>query len=134
MQSINEAFLPVLFNCGASRSGQSVSMSKEVLDSSLDEPELETVVVNVKRVVTLPPDCSRLHEFIPEVEVTTATPQPVPSMKEVNGHVYDMISSIASLMKPEAEKKLGKSYIIFDPVYYMKKGSISYCLRVSGLV
>ena len=55
-------------------------------------------------------------------------------MKEVNGHVYDMISSIASLMKPEAEKKLGKSYIIFDPVYYMKKGSISYCLRVSGLV
>lgn len=39
--------LPVLFNCGASRSGQSVSMSKEVLDSSLDEPELEAVVAKL---------------------------------------------------------------------------------------
>ena len=68
---MNEAFLPVLFNCGASRSGQSVSMSKEILDSSLDEPELETVVTNVKHVI-LPLHCSRLHEFIPEVEVTTA--------------------------------------------------------------
>ena len=77
--------------------------------------------------------CSSLHEFIPEVEVTVA-PQPVPSMEEVDGHVYDMISSIASLMKPEAEKKLGRYFTDFQPVYYMKKGSISYCLKVSGLV
>ena len=76
---------------------------------------------------------SSIAKLTPAVEVTVA-PQPVPFMKDVNGHVYDMISSIASLMKPEAEKKLGKSFIIFDPVYYMKKKSINYCLRVSGLV
>ena len=76
--SINEAFLPVLFNCGASRSGQSVSMSKEVPDSSLDEPQDYVTVAG-----------SYIDKLTPEVEVTVA-PQPVPSMEEgqlaSNGH------------------------------------------------
>ena len=53
---------------------------------------------------------------------------------EADDYVRVAITKIATLMKPEAEKKLGRSFAIFNPVYYMKKGSISYCLRVSGLV
>ena len=73
---------------------------------------------------------SELDEAEPEVPVAL---KPV-SMEEVDGHVYGMISIITSSMRPQAEKKLGRYFTDFQPVYYMKKGSINYCLRVSGLV
>ena len=102
-------FLPVSFNCGASRSGHSVSMSgwTEVVKSSAVVP-------------------------YSEVHVPVAL-KPM-SMVEVDGYVHTKLTIIAALMRPEAEKKLGRNFIHFTPVYYMKKGSISYCSRVSGLV
>ena len=68
-----------------------------------------------------------------KVEPIEAVSQPV-SLVEADNYIRDTITKIATLMKPETEKKLGRSFAIFNPVYYMKKGSISYCLRVSGLV
>ena len=75
-------------------------------------------------------DGTSLGEATPEVPVTT---QPI-SLVEADDYIRGIITKIATLMKPETEKKLGRSFAIFNPVYYMKKGSINYCLRVSGLV
>ena len=56
-------------------------------------------------------------------------PTPKPGLEPMP--VDDNVIKIANLMKPEAEKKLSTTFTTYDPLYYILKGGINYCIRVS---
>ena len=41
------------------------------------------------------------------------------------------VITIADLMKPDAEKKLGTTFTTYTPDSYIMKGGINFCIRVS---
>ena len=45
--------------------------------------------------------------------------------------VDDNVITIANLMKPEAERKLKTKFTTYDPLYYILKEGINFCIRVS---
>ena len=56
-------------------------------------------------------------------------PGPKPGLEPMP--VDDYVITIANLMKPEAEKKLGTKFTTYTPHFYILKGGINYCIRVS---
>ena len=56
-------------------------------------------------------------------------PAPKPGLKPMP--VDDNVITIANLMKPEAEKKLGTKFNTYTPLFYIMKGGINFCIRVS---
>ena len=115
-------------------------MAERIEGNCLDETAPVVPVSRTCERVETVHACRRVHHNVADsqvifekVEPIEAVLQPV-SLVEADDYICDIITKIATLMKPETEKKLGRSFAIFNPVYYMKKGSISYCLRVSGLV
>ena len=56
-------------------------------------------------------------------------PEPEPGLEPMP--VDDNVITIANLMKPEAEKKLGTTFTTYTPHFYILKGGINYCIRVS---
>lgn len=46
----------------------------------------------------------------------------------------DKVKDITKQMKSDAEAKMGQSYSEFQPVLYVKKGGVQYCIRVSDTI
>ena len=56
-------------------------------------------------------------------------PAPKPGLEPMP--VDKDVITIANLMKPEAEKKLSTTFTTYTPLFYILKGGINFCIRVS---
>ena len=74
------------------------------------------------------------REYYPWLEPVGSAPdylRPAPESGLEPMPVDDNVITIANLMKPEAEKKLSTTFTTYTPLFYILKGGINFCIRVS---